>query len=78
MVLGTKAVGDSGIAFNEEEVEDLVHHGVVVACCQPRGRRVVHRIQMLVGESAEYSLLLFLEEARRGFMSVRGEQKTVR
>jgi len=42
-----------------------------------RGRRVVHRTRMLVGESAEYSLLLFWEEARRGFMSVRGEQITV-
>ena len=42
-----------------------------------RERRVVHRTRMLVGESAEYSLLLFWEEARRGFMSVRGEQITV-
>ena len=41
-----------------------------------RGRRVVHRTRMLVGESAEYSLLLFWEEARRG-LSVRGEQITV-
>ena len=41
-----------------------------------RGRRVVHRTHMLVEESAEYSLA-FWEEARRGFMSVRGEQETV-
>ena len=41
-----------------------------------RGRRVVYRTQMLVGESTEYSLV-FWEEARRGFMSVRGEQETV-
>ena len=41
-----------------------------------RGRRVVHRTQILVGESTEY-LLVFWEDARRGFMSVRGEQETV-
>ena len=41
-----------------------------------RGRRVVHRTRMLVGESAEYSLV-FWEEARRGFMSVRGERETI-
>ena len=32
--------------------------------CQLRGRRVVYRTQMLVGESAEY-LLVFWEAARR-------------
>ena len=42
-----------------------------------RGRRVVHRTRMLVGESAEYSLLLFWDEARRGFLSVRGERETI-
>ena len=42
-----------------------------------RGRRVVHRTQIQVGESAGYTPLLFWEEARRGFMSVRGEQITV-
>ena len=43
-----------------------------------RGRRVVHRTRMmLVGESAEYPLLLFWEEARRGFLSVRGERGTI-
>ena len=41
-----------------------------------RGRRVVHRTQILVWESTEY-LLVFWEEAQRGFMSVRGEQETV-
>ena len=42
-----------------------------------RGRRVVFRTRMLVGESAEYSLLLLWEEARRGFLSVRGERETI-
>ena len=42
-----------------------------------QGQRVVHRTRMLVGESAEYSLLLFWDEARRGFLSVRGERETI-
>ena len=41
-----------------------------------REQRIVHRTRMVVGESTEYSLA-FWEEARRGFMSVRGEQETV-
>ena len=41
-----------------------------------RGRRVVHRTHMLVEESAEYSLA-FWEEARRGYLSVRGERETI-
>jgi len=42
-----------------------------------RGRRVVHRTQIQVGESAGYTPLLFWEEARRGFLSVRGERETI-
>jgi len=42
-----------------------------------QGRRVVHRTHMLVEESAEYSLA-FWDEARRGFLSVRGERETIR
>jgi len=68
--LGAVSVlSDGSHGIRDKSVGDLV---IAFA----RGRRVVHRTQMLVEESAEYSLV-FWEEARRGFMSVRGEQETV-
>ena len=69
--LGAVSVlSDGSHGIRDKSVGDLV---IAFA----RGRRVVHRTQMLVEESAEYSLA-FWDEARRGFLSVRGERETIR